>query len=292
MTQPSPSPSPSPSVSVSDQAQVDRANESGKTPVVFVHGLWLLGSSWARWAPFFEAAGYVAVAPGWPGEPPDVAAARANPELFAGTGIADIADYQHAVIDRLTTKPALVGHSFGGLLVQILAGRGLSFATVAIDPAPSRGILPLPISALKSASAVLRNPANRGRAVSLTYEQFRYGFANAVTEDEAHALYDEFHVAGAGKPVFQAAAANFNPASEAKVDRKSAERGPLLVVSGELDHQVPPAVANATYKKQAKNEHAVTEVVEIPKRGHSLTIDSGWEEVAQTALAFIQRFAP
>lgn len=282
---------PPTSLSDADLAQLDRANESGKTPVVFVHGLWLLSSSWARWSAFFEEAGFVAVAPGWPGEPADVAAARANPEVVAGTGIGAIADYQQSVISRLATKPAIIGHSFGGLLVQILAGRGLSFATVAIDPAPSRGILPLPISALKSASAVLRNPANRGRAVTLTYEQFRYGFANAVTEDEAHALYDEFHVAGAGMPIFQAAFANFNPKTEAKADKHTADRGPMLVISGELDHQVPWAIANATYKKQAKNEHAVTEVVEIANRGHSLTIDSGWEEVAQASLTFIQRFA-
>jgi hypothetical protein len=176
------------------------------------------------------------------------------------------------------------------VLVQILAGRGLSAATVAIDPAPSRGVLPLPIAALKAASPVLVNPANRHRAVSLTFDQFRYGFANAVTEEEAHELYETYHVPGSGIPLFQAAFANINPNTEDKADKKTAERGPMLVISGELDHQAPGAIANATYKKQAENEYAVTEFTEIPNRGHSLTIDRGWQQVAQTALDFIQRF--
>jgi non-heme chloroperoxidase len=248
--------------------EVERANDSGKTPVVFVHGLWLLDSSWDRWATFFENAGYAAVTPGWPDDPTTVEEARKHPEVFAGKSIGDVAAYQQAIIDKLAKKPAIIGHSFGGVLVQILAGRGLSAATVAIDPAPSRGVLPLPISALKSSS----------------------GFANAVDEDEARQLYEEFHVAGSGIPLFQAAFANINPRTEAKADKKNPDRGPMLIVSGELDHQVPWAIANATYKQQQKNEHAVTEIVEIAGRGHSLTIDSGWEEVAKTSLDFIQRF--
>jgi pimeloyl-ACP methyl ester carboxylesterase len=183
----------------------------------------------------------------------------------------------------------VIGHSFGGLLAQILAGRGLSRVSVAISPAPFRGVLPLPISALKSASPVLHNPANRGRAVPLTYEQFRYAFANAVSEDEAKELYVTFSVPGSGVPLFQAASANLNPWTEAKVNSKSPERGPLLIVSGEKDHTVPWAVANASYKKQRRNE-GVTEIIEVPGRGHSLTIDGGWAEVADTALAFVQRF--
>ena len=191
---------------------------------------------------------------------------------------------------KLTTKPAVVGHSFGGLLTQILAGRGLSAVSVAIDPAPFRGVLPLPISALRSAAPVLHNPANRGRAVPLTYEQFRYGFANAVGEGEAKELHETYAVPGSGVPIFQAAAANLNPWTEAKVQSKNPERGPLLIVSGEKDHTVPWAIANASYKKQARNE-GVTEIIEIPGRGHSLTIDSGWREVCDTALAFVRRFA-
>jgi pimeloyl-ACP methyl ester carboxylesterase len=161
--------------------------------------------------------------------------------------------------------------------------------SVAIDPAPFRGVLPLPLSALKAGSPVLGNPRNRNRAVPLTYEQFRYSFANAVSEEEAKELYETFAVPAPGKPLFQAATANLNPRTEAAVDTKNAERGPLLVISGEKDHTVPWAIANASYKKQAHNE-GVTEIVEIPNRGHALTIDSGWREVADTALKFVQRF--
>jgi pimeloyl-ACP methyl ester carboxylesterase len=270
--------------------QVRRANESGKPPVVFVHGLWLLPSSWDRWAELFEQAGYAAVQPGWPDDPETVADAKAHPETFAHKSIGQIADYQQELIGGLDRKPAIVGHSFGGLLTQILAGRGLATASVAISPAPFRGVLPLPISALRSASPVLRNPANRNRAVPLTYDQFRYAFANAVTEDEAKQLYEDYSVPGSGEPIFQAANANLNPWTEAKVDTKNPDRGPLLIISGDSDHTVPPAIAKASYKKQQKND-GVTEYVEIAGRGHALVIDAGWRDVAQTALDFVDRFA-
>ena len=270
--------------------QVDRANQSGKTPVVFVHGLWLLPSSWDRWAEVFEAAGYCAVQPGWPDDPDTVAEAKAHPEVFARKSVGQIADHFEAVIRKLDKKPVVIGHSFGGLLTQILAGRGCAAVSVAIDPAPFRGVLPLPVSALRAASPVLRNPANRHRAVPLTYEQFRYGFANALDEDEAKALYEEFAVPGSGEPIFQAAAANLNPWTEAKVDSKNPERGPLLIISGELDHTVPWAIANASYKREKRNV-GVTEIAEMKGRGHSLVIDNGWREVAETALDFVKRFA-
>jgi non-heme chloroperoxidase len=269
--------------------QVDRANASGKAPVVFVHGLWLLPSSWDRWAEVFESAGYSAVLPGWPDDPDTVAEAKAHPEVFARKSIGEIADHFEAVVRKLDKKPAVIGHSFGGLLTQILAGRGLSAASVAIDPAPFRGVLPLPISALRSGSPVLRNPLNRHRAVPLTHDQFRYAFANAVSEDEAKALFEQFAVPGPGEPLFQAAAANLNPWTQAKVDSKNPDRGPLLIISGELDHTVPWAIANASYKREKRNS-GVTEIVEIKGRGHSLTIDNGWREVADTALAFVRRF--
>jgi non-heme chloroperoxidase len=272
-----------------EMEQVDAANSSGKTPVVFVHGLWLLPNSWDRWRAVFGDAGYATLSPGWPDDPETVEEAKEHPEVFAHKSVGDIADHYEDVIGKLATKPAIVGHSFGGLLTQILAGRGLSRVSVAISPAPFRGVLPLPISALKSASPVLHNPANRGRAVPLTYEQFRYAFANAVSEDEAKELYVTFSVPGSGVPLFQAASANLNPWTEAKVNSKSPERGPLLIVSGEKDHTVPWAVANASYKKQRRNE-GVTEIIEVPGRGHSLIIDGGWAEVADTALAFVQRF--
>jgi len=269
--------------------QVERANASGLTPVVFIHGLWLLPSSWDRWAEVFEAAGFTALTPGWPDDPETVEEANANPDVFAKKTIGEVADHFSDLIGKLDQKPAVVGHSFGGLLTQIVAGRGQSAASVAIDPAPFRGVLPLPFSALKSASPVLSNPANRNRAVPLTFDQFRYAFANAVGEDEAKELYDAYAVPAAGAPLFQAAVANFNPWTEAKVDTENPDRGPLLVISGEKDHTVPHAVAHASFKHQQKNP-GVTEFEEIAGRGHSLTIDAGWREVADTALAFVKRF--
>jgi pimeloyl-ACP methyl ester carboxylesterase len=268
---------------------IDEANVTGLTPVVFIHGLWLLPSSWDRWVKLFEENGYVALSPGWPDDPATVTQAKAHPEVFANKTVGQVADHYAAVLWRLGVKPAAVGHSFGGLIAQILAGRGLSAATVAIDPAPFRGVLPLPISALKSASPVLGNPANRHRAVPLTYEQFRFAFANAVSEDEAKRLYDTFAVPAPGAPLFEAAAANLNPWTDVKVDTKSADRGPLLIVSGEKDHTVPRALCDAAFKKQRRND-GITEFVEIPGRGHALTIDDGWREVAETALRFVQRF--
>ena len=269
--------------------QVERANEAGSTPVLFVHGLWLLPSSWDRWTPVFGSAGYATLAPGWPDDPETVEEANADPEVFARKSLGQVLDHYLEVIGRLQKKPAIIGHSFGGLIAQMLAGRGRSAATVAIDPAPFRGVLPLPVSALKSASPVLSNPLNRHRAVPLTYEQFRFGFANAVDEDEAKQLYETFAVPASGKPLFQAAVANLNPWTEDKVDSKNPDRGPLLIISGEKDNTVPWAIANASYQKEKRNE-SVTEIVEMPNRGHALVIDNGWREVADTALTFIQRF--
>jgi non-heme chloroperoxidase len=273
-----------------EREQIERANGTGRIPVVFVHGLWLLPSSWDRWAQLFEEAGYAALTPGWPDDPETVEQANEHPEVFAHKTVGQVADHFAEVIGELDRKPAVIGHSFGGLLTQILAGRGLSAVSVAIDPAPFRGVLPLPISALKSSGPVLRNPANRGRAVPLSYEQFRYAFANAVSEDEAKELYETFAVPASGKPVFQAAAANLNPWTEAKVDTDNPDRGPLLIASGEKDHTVPWAVANASFKQQERNP-AVTELKKMENRGHALTIDNGWREVADTALAFVERFA-
>ena len=272
-----------------ENGDIERANATGLTPVVFIHGLWLLPSSWDRWATVFEEAGFTTLTPGWPDDPATAEEANAHPEALAGKGVGDVAGHFEAVIRRLGRKPVVVGHSFGGLLTQIVAGRGLAAASVAIDPAPYRGVLPLPISSLKSAFPVLGNPANINRAVPLTYDQFRYAFANAVSEDEARALHEEFAVPAAGKPLFQAATANLNPWTEVKVDHENPDRGPLLIISGERDHTVPWAIANAEYKRQAHNP-GVTEITEIPGRGHSLTIDSGWREVCDTALTFVRRF--
>jgi non-heme chloroperoxidase len=279
-----------PTITDDEAHEVQRVNATGRTPVVFIHGLWLLPSSWDRWATVFDEAGYAALTPGWPDDPATVDEANANPEVFAHKTVGQVADHFAEVIGKLDKKPVVIGHSFGGLLAQIIAGRGLAAAAVAIDPAPFRGVLPLPISALKASRPVLGNPANRGRAVPLTYEQFRYAFANAVSEEEAKELYETFAVPAPGAPLFQAAAANLNPWTEAKVDSKNPDRGPLLIISGEKDNTVPWAIANASFKKQKRNE-GVTEITEIPGRGHALVVDSGWREVADTALEFVKRFA-
>ena len=266
---------------------IAQANASERTPVVFIHGLWLLPSSWDGWAALFEEAGYAPVTPVWPDDPETVEQARANPEVFARKTIGQIADHTAEVIGKLTRKPAVMGHSTGGLLAQMIAGRGLSAATVAIDPGPFRGVLPLPISALRSAMPVLKNPLNRGRAVTLTLDQFKYGWANALSDEEARQLYETYHVAAPGVALIQMATANLG--SEAKADTKNPDRGPLLIIDGEKDHTVPWAIANAAFKRQRRNQ-GVTEIEQIPNRGHSLTIDSGWREVADTALAFVKRF--
>jgi non-heme chloroperoxidase len=291
MTSAPATPATTPAVTVTDHEaqQIARSNATGLQPIVFVHGLWLLPSSWDRWATFFEEAGFTALTPGWPDDPSTVDEANANPDVFANKTIGQVADHVEQIVRGLQRKPAIIGHSFGGLLAQILAGRGLSLATVAIDPAPFRGVLPLPLSALRSSFPVLGNPANRHRAVPLTYEQFRYAFANAVSEEEAKQLYEEFAVPAPGAPLFQAATANLNPWTEAKVDTENPDRGPMLIISGEKDHTVPWAIANATFHLHQKNP-GLTEIVEIPNRGHALTIDSGWREVATTALEFVKRF--
>jgi non-heme chloroperoxidase len=276
-------------MSAREAEQVERANATGKTPVVFIHGLWLLPSSWDNWAELFEQAGYAAVTPSWPDDPETIDEARAHPEVFAGKTLGQVADHVAEVIGALNEKPVVMGHSTGGLLAQMIADRGLSAATVAIDPGPFRGVLPLPVAALRSAAPVLKNPLNRNRAVMLTLDQFKYGWANALSDDEAKELYDSYHVATPGVALMQMANANLNPRTEAKLDPTNPNRGPLLIIEGEKDHTVPWAIANAAYKRQRHNP-AVTEITKVPNRGHSLTIDSGWREVADTALRFVQRF--
>jgi non-heme chloroperoxidase len=276
------------SLTISETQETGRANASGLLPVVFVHGLWMLASSWQPWRSFFEDNGYATVAPGWPDDPGTVTEARANPQLFAGKSIGQVTDHMAEVISALQHKPAVIGHSFGGLITQQLAGRGLATVSVPIDSAPFRGVLPLPLSALRSAMPVIGNPANYRRAVMLTYEQFRYSFANAVSENEARRLYEAYPVPGSGIPLFQAATANINPFTQAKADTKNPDRGPMLIITGEKDHIAPHAIASASHKKQKRNR-AATDIQEIPDRGHSLVFDSGWQDVAEAALAFIKK---
>jgi pimeloyl-ACP methyl ester carboxylesterase len=272
-----------------EQKQIDQANKSGTTPVVFIHGLWVLASSWDRWGELFKKGGHAPVQAVWPDDPETIAEARENPDIFADKTLNQIADHTIEVIEALDKKPAVIGHSTGGLLAQVIAGRGLSAATVAVDPGPFRGVLPLPFSALKAASPVLKNPLNKGKAITLSLDEFKYGWANAVDDEQAKRLYEEFHVAAPGVALMQMANANLNPFSEAKVDTGNPERGPLLIIDGENDHTVPWAIANASYKKQKRNE-GVTEIKKIANRGHALTIDDGWQEVAEISLDFVKRF--
>lgn len=271
-----------------ERAEIAAANASGKQPVLFVHGLWLLAGRWDGWRAKFEDAGFATVAADWPGDSLSVAEGRAKPDTFAGIGIQQITDHLVEVARELTRKPVVIGHSFGGLFTQILAGKGLAIASVPIDPAPYRGILPLPLAALRSAFPALGNPANRKKAVMLTPKQFRYGFTNAVGDEEAAKLYDAYPVPGPGKVIFQAAMANLNPGTEAKVDSKNPARGPMKIISGGLDHTVPPAIAKASFKKQRRNP-SVTEFQQFEGRSHSLIFDAGWNDVADAALAFVQQ---
>jgi pimeloyl-ACP methyl ester carboxylesterase len=277
-------------ISETEKQQVARANASGKQPVVFVHGLWLLASSWDPWVAAFEEAGYAVLAPGWPGDPSTVAEAKAHPDAMANKTIGQVADHYAEIINALDKVPAIVGHSFGGLIVEILAGRGLAATTVAISPAPMRGVLPVPESELKSIAPILKDPQNRKRAVPLTYEQFRFSFANAVSEDEAKNLYQKYSVPGSGDMIFQGVLANLNPWSEAKVEQNEA-RNPMLIIYGGKDNTVPPANAKASFEHEDKVGQ-ITDIIEMPDCGHSLTIDNGWRDVCDRALAFIKHYAP
>jgi non-heme chloroperoxidase len=275
-------------LSLREKQELQRANQLRARPVVFVHGLWLLASSWDPWREIFEENGFVTLAPSWPDDPDTVEQARRDPAVFARKRVKQVTDHFADVIRRLRVAPAIVGHSFGGLIAQKLAGRGLAKVTVAIDPAPFRGVIPLPLSALKAAFPVLGNPVNYRRAVALSFEEFRYAFANAVDEQEARRLYETYHVAASGVPLFQAATANLNPWTDAAVNTTNPARGPLLILTGEKDNVVPWSMANAAYKRQKRNA-GVTEIREVPNRGHSLIIDSGWREVADLAMTFVMQ---
>src|ERR687898_1125028 len=279
------------SISERESREIEAANPSSTIPVVFIHGLWVLPSSWAKWADLFKQAGYAPLTPDWPDDPETVEEARTNPDVLANKTLKQVADHTADVIGKLEERPVVMGHSTGGLFAQMLAGRGLSAATVAIDPGVFRGVLPLPLSTLRATGPFLLNPQYRGRAITLTFDQFKYGWANALDEDEARRLYDTYHVAAPGGVLMQMANANLNPFTEAKVDTKNPERGPLLIIEGDDDHTVHPAIAKAAYKRQRRNP-GVTEIVKIPNRGHALTIDHGWREVAEKALAFVERFVP
>ena len=256
------------------------------TPVLFIHGLWLHHSSWAPWMEMFAADGYDPYPATWPGEPATVEEARANPDAVADFGIDDIVEHLAKLIAELPAKPILVGHSFGGMFAQRLLGMDLAVGAVAIDAAQFKGVLPLPLSSLHATFPVFRNPSNKHHAVTLTAEQFRYAFAGAVSEEESRELYEQWAVPAPGRPLFEAAAANFSPHSPATVDTRNADRGPLLLMMGGQDKTVPEAITKAEYKKY-RDTGAITDLHEFPDRSHSLTVDHGWMEVARDALTWL-----
>jgi non-heme chloroperoxidase len=258
------------------------------TPVVFVHGLWLHADSWAAWVDLFREAGYSPLAPGWPGDSGTVGETRSHPERVAGYGIDDVVGHYARIIGELDSKPIAIGHSFGGLVVQRLLGQDLAAAAVGIDAAPIKGIVYLPLSALRVASIALRNPANRKQAVALTAKQFRYGFGNAIPAAEATELYERWTIPSPGKPLFEAAFANLSPRSPAEVDSENATRGPLLLTAGGNDRTIPATITRSTVKRYRKSP-AVTDYEEFPDRGHTLALDSGWREVAETVLTWLRR---
>jgi pimeloyl-ACP methyl ester carboxylesterase len=256
------------------------------TPVVFIHGLWLHATSWQPWIELFTEKGYAPIAPGWPGDESTVAASRANPDAIADHGIDEVTKHYAGIIAGLDAKPIVIGHSFGGMIAEKLLGEDLAAAAIGIDAAQIKGVLPLPLSALRATLPVFKNPANRHRAVSLTPDEFRYSFGNAVSEEESNALHEQWTIPAPGKPLFEAAAANFSPHSPAAVETDNQTRGPLLLIMGGQDHTVPEAVTKATVK-QYRHSSAVTELLEFADRGHSLTIDNGWREVADGCLGWL-----
>ena len=257
-----------------------------KNPIVFIHGLWMHSSTWKPWMQFFAQHGYECLNPDWPGDGATVEESRGNTKAIANHGIKEVADGYARVIATLPEKPILIGHSFGGLMVQILLGWGNAAAGIAIDPAPIKGVWQLPFSALKASLAVLGNPFNLSKSVSLTHKQFRYSFTNAIPEGESRQLYERYTVPSPARPLFQVAFATLNPNAENKVNVANSTRGPLLITSGDKDHIVPPVLCRATFNKY-KRSAAVTELKSFANRGHSLALDHGWNEIAEYALRWL-----
>lgn len=257
------------------------------TPVVFIHGLWLHADSWGAWVKLFRRLGYEASAPGWPREPSSIHEARLLPEEVAGIGIQQVADHYAKIIKQMDAKPVVVGHSFGGLVAQKLLGDDNAAAAIVISSAQPKGVWRLPPRQLASAYPALKNPLNYKRAVALTAQEFRYGFGNALTMEESTELYTMWSIPSPGRPLFEVAAANFLANAPSRVNVANAERGPLLLIAGERDNTVPPSSVRAQQKLYEKSP-AITDIQEFPNRGHSMPIDTGWREIADSALAWLK----
>ena len=257
-----------------------------KRTIVFVHGLWMHADSWQPWMEFFQQHGYAAVNPPWPGDSTTVEDCRKNPGAIANRGVTEVVDSYAKIIAAMPDPPIVIGHSFGGLVTQILLGRGIAAAGIAIDPAPMKGVWQLPLSALKASLPVLGNPFNLKKAISLTFSQFKYAFANAIPEEEAKDLYNRLTIPAPARPLFQAAMASF-AGYETKVNTGNSTRGPLLITAGEKDHIVPPILSRAAVKKY--NKAVVTEFKLFENRGHSLASDHGWREIAEYSLQWLNK---
>jgi alpha-beta hydrolase superfamily lysophospholipase len=258
--------------------------------IVLIHGLWLTPLSWEKWIDHYKAKGFNAIAPPWPGMEGDIEQVRSNTKPYEKLGIKEIADHYEQIIRELDKPPIIMGHSFGGLITQVLLDRGLGSAAVAISPAPIKGILALPLSALKVASVALKNPANRHKAVTLTPDEFRYGFGNLLSVEDSKRAYDRLAIPGPGRVLFQAAFSNLIPNSPAAVHPKSGNRPPLLLQANGKDHTVPAAVTKNAYKIQRKAS-SPTGLKEYPDRSHYTFAQDGWEGVADDALDWATQHA-
>ena len=278
-------------VTSAELQQVESANRSGRPVVVLVHGMFVHASSWRQWRTLFEGAGYATVAPGWPGEADSVDGARSDGGPTDRQDLRSVLAHHRHLLDRLDRQPALIGHCAGGWVVQRLASEGLASVTVAMEPTPFRGVLPVPLSTVRSTLPVLARPRRYRHATTLTFDQFRYSWGNALGVDEAHELYEQHHVPAPGAALFQSAAANLSPWSPTRIDTRAADRGPLLLVAGAEDRQATWSMTHAAYRRHRRNPHP-TEIVEMPHRGHTMPFDHGWSEVALLALSFIERHIP
>jgi alpha-beta hydrolase superfamily lysophospholipase len=267
-------------VSIEQEAFVatDRT-DSDRIPLMLIHGAWLSSLSWENFADYFRNRGFAVAAPEWPRKQGDVEELRADAEQLEGLGIQEIVDHYEAQIGALDQPPVLIGHSFGGLIVELLLDRGLGRAGVALSPAPPKGILVLPFSSLKAAAPALAHPSRWHRIVPLTLEEFTYGFVNTFSPEEAGAAYERYAVPETGQIFYEAGFANFRMNPPTEVHFKNAERAPLLIVGAEKDNTVPASLSRKQFEKY-ESSPAQTDYLEFEGRPHLLMAAEGWEEVA------------